>query len=497
MQYLYSAAVRGIQAFIFQTNKLREIAGASNLIDRLFTRTDTQKSLFEAFCQDKNILLQDPEKIITAAAGNLTCILSEAHCRTVVREFPKFVSESVPGVEFTQVALPLLDHRLDLEVFRKKTQYLQEQRNKCYVDDDPPFMGVRKSRLTGGVATTVEAGGVWLDHSSEKKRKKADSLALFRRFTGLNDVRIDQIAFDFNDLCKREDSGHHWLAVIHADGNNVGKHIVNLLNESDDVADALSTFSNSLQKATKCAVNRACAQFVNKRSNKFYPIRPIILGGDDITLVIRGDLALDFVEKYLKAFEEATKRELGGEGLTACAGVAFTKRSFPFYYGVQLADELTKEAKRAAKKISEVHPPSAVSFYKVHSTFIESLVDMRRRSHGPASRTDPHQNGQSFYVDTYFLDELDDKPTLGRLLRHVNALTQSGGAGSERNLAISKLRRYVEIAKEDSNRAAIVLDRIKEVNKDLYANLELGRGQDDIGKPSTLYDVLEIYSIMR
>ena len=36
-KYLYGAAVQGIQNFIFQTNKLRDIIGASELVARVCT----------------------------------------------------------------------------------------------------------------------------------------------------------------------------------------------------------------------------------------------------------------------------------------------------------------------------------------------------------------------------------------------------------------------------------------------------------------------------
>ncbi len=36
-KYLYGAAVQGIQGFIFQTNKLKEIAGASEMVEQICT----------------------------------------------------------------------------------------------------------------------------------------------------------------------------------------------------------------------------------------------------------------------------------------------------------------------------------------------------------------------------------------------------------------------------------------------------------------------------
>ena len=36
-KYLYAAAVQGIQSFIFQTNRLKEIVGASELVEEICT----------------------------------------------------------------------------------------------------------------------------------------------------------------------------------------------------------------------------------------------------------------------------------------------------------------------------------------------------------------------------------------------------------------------------------------------------------------------------
>lgn len=37
MRYLYGASVQGIQSFIFATNRLREIVGASDLVEEIAT----------------------------------------------------------------------------------------------------------------------------------------------------------------------------------------------------------------------------------------------------------------------------------------------------------------------------------------------------------------------------------------------------------------------------------------------------------------------------
>ena len=74
MAYLYGAAVQGIQEFIFQTNKLREIVGASELVEEIctskFARVLGKKGKYKEL---KELLIKD-ENAIVHAAGNIKYI---------------------------------------------------------------------------------------------------------------------------------------------------------------------------------------------------------------------------------------------------------------------------------------------------------------------------------------------------------------------------------------------------------------------------------------
>ena len=65
-------------------------------------------------------------------------------------------------------------------------------------------------------------------------------------------------------------------------------------------------------------------------------IRPIVLGGDDLTVICRADKALTYTHSFLHHFEEETKAlkdilkkykvfTKGEDHLTACAGIAIIK----------------------------------------------------------------------------------------------------------------------------------------------------------------------------
>lgn len=79
-KYLYGAAVQGIQGFIFQTNALQEIVGASAIVAQI---CEEEFEEFRTGSDDDNIL---------HAAGNIKYIFSNPEdCEEAVRNFPKKV----------------------------------------------------------------------------------------------------------------------------------------------------------------------------------------------------------------------------------------------------------------------------------------------------------------------------------------------------------------------------------------------------------------------
>jgi len=173
---------------------------------------------------------------------------------------------------------------------------------------------------------------------------------------------------------------------VHADGNGLGEIFLKF-NEAAktsgdrDYINKLRQFSIALDECTEQAFCQALSLLKHKGRNKTIPIVPLVLGGDDLTVVCDGRQALQLTKKFIDCFEaetrsrqEITSIEKLSNGVSCCAGVAIVKSHFPFHAGYQLAEELLKEAKKLAKE----NPSAYVSAIDYHILYDSSGPDLGR-----------------------------------------------------------------------------------------------------------------------
>lgn len=98
MNYLYGASVQGIQDFIFQTNELKDIVGASELVAEICTRL-FRETLGSCYRDDH---------LYIGAAGNVRYRFDDREsCRRAVRDFPRRVMTEAPGITISQAVVEL------------------------------------------------------------------------------------------------------------------------------------------------------------------------------------------------------------------------------------------------------------------------------------------------------------------------------------------------------------------------------------------------------
>ncbi|MBQ9486603.1 MAG: hypothetical protein IJU91_02225, partial [Selenomonadaceae bacterium] len=94
------------------------------------------------------------------------------------------------------------------------------------------------------------------------------------------------------------------------------------------------------------------------------PIRPLIIGGDDVTFVCPANMAILFTKTLMENLNAETPKD-AAEHLTqessrqmdCCAGIAILPTAYPFFRGYELAEQLCDAAKKSmrdyAKKIAK------------------------------------------------------------------------------------------------------------------------------------------------
>ncbi len=480
MSYLYGASVQGIQNFIFETNKLKEIAGASELVEQIAT------TMFKRIVPDFNV-----NQLIVGAAGNIKYIFDKkGDCEEVVKEFPKAILSLAPKITISQ-AVVAMDGDLKYDDIISLEKKLIIQRKKLFSRKEMGLMVSERARRTAGAGThRVQYGK---DAAPDKELFVADTgqyskiiydadgkeHLLLKKVLGQRDtLQVDDFTTDITEIIKEK--SNQWLAIVHADGNNLGKMIQQMAQKLKDgnksIQEAFRTFSAKLEEATIAAVQDAFYTTIIQKLGQNYkiPMRPVIIGGDDITVIIRGDFAMDFTERYLKAFQEQTKEKLAtlvreydlndfNEGLTACAGIAYIKPKYPFHYGVDLAENLCSHSKKVAKALKTNNVPACLTFHKVHSSFVTDYPEMvatELTAQNPSKTV-------CFNYGPYFLENHHNYATIEQLKGWVRELDKADAPDAP-------LREWLASLHENQGIADQLLQRICNINsKSTTAKLKL------------------------
>lgn len=510
-KYLYGASVQGIQSFIFQTNQLNDISGASELVENICT------SMFEEVVGKA---FNKKENAVIMAAGNVKYVFDTKElCEHVVRCFPRRVMEAAPGITFSQAVVEIKDHQDFGKAIDELEKKLKMQRNLQQIPLEIGMLGCKRSATTGmpvihvnGVKETDAA-----TYAKQEARKKGRDKLYIKSFWGNNsddhEFKLKK-ELDVKDLTKKND----WIAIVHIDGNGLGT-VVQKLGKNRE---KFSRFSELLDQATTKAANNAFEKI--KTNDNFnlekLPICPVVLGGDDLTAIIRGDLAIPYTQKFIQCFEEQTSKnemkdllkQANMEKLTACAGIAYIKSSFPFYYGYKLAEELCLAAKTDAKAKNKLNVPSCLMFHKVQDSFVLSYKDIKERELELKPKDNDKDkaanNGQNapatpkktLCYGPYYLDEQVGYKTISDLERMVKELGEAENGGLK-----TGVRQWLSLMHENEEAAAQRLQRLESLtsNKKLLLNLTTpatrthvnNAGKEEQEEHYAAYDVLAYYTI--
>ena len=455
-KYLYGVSIQGIQEFIFKTNKLKEIIGASKIVEDMDSK-DFQKEYN---------LKEKPEKLLQAAGNIRLRFNNKEDLEKVVRNFPKDIMLKAYGITISQAVVKYTNnYKKDSLELEKK---LKIQRNKVSFPLDFHFNILKQNQRTALPLV-----------SNDKDKATEQKIERFQLFADKQKKENRNTIFDIENLSNYKNK----IAIIHADGNGLG-NIVKELNETEIVK-----FSKDLDEATRKAYKLA--------SEGIEKIREVILGGDDLTVIVDANEALKFTKKFLEEFEKATKNIHKDFDLTACAGITFCNEKYPFHYAVKLAEDLCSHAKKDSKDFAKEKnlslAPSSIMFHNIQSSNVESFSKF--------IDDELTINGVRCDFGAYYLNEYENKPTIENLEKVIEDFKKE-------NSPKGRLREWLSDLEFDRTYANNQLNRIKEMSKKnkwetknlskLHKELKIDKliVQKDNKQKTPIYDILQILSVV-
>lgn len=414
MTHAYLFEAKSIQSYIFATNKLKEIIGGSELIENLTEKNGLLFNVLDAL----KLTYGDSDTVdirLSRCGGAAFYAFSENSdaIQKLASLWPLVFRQYAPDMEFIHAKA---EAAKSIEAFQKAHKCLMTDRNRPNAKLPQASVYALRFPRTGEPASqALRMGGKseLIDSVTARKRQFDEGAALIQRVM----AESGSENWPVNLTPEEDEQGRNFpfegdsrlIGLVHADGNGFGQLLMNLKKVVDDENSEVITnenyiavfrdISESIKAVTEAATKHAVAEVLEpNRVSGLYPARPIVLGGDDLTMIVRADLALPFTTAFLNAFETESSKQFDAlrgkhqglkdilpEKLTACAGIVYAKSSQPFSALHDLAEGLCKYAKSIAKQddnqqqdiYGKKQVPSSLSFYRVTSTLLDGFDDIR------------------------------------------------------------------------------------------------------------------------
>jgi hypothetical protein len=369
-QWLTAVSAASIQPYMFSSNKLKENAGASEIVDQSLRYWNSHWAEHGA------------RRVYVGGGNALLIFRSEEAAIKAIRVWSEIWLRKAPGLRLVAANEEIAASFEEAHdaVFRR----LAANSNRPRFGSEPGALAVvRACASTGLAASRQDEDKEWISVEAFAKRE-FDNLARERFRDDLRSLLSDEysIPVDFENIGRNLTH----IAVVHADGDGIGDWFRRAATEPDPLR-SLESLSDEVDQVAHQAFGQTLADLIRRLTSQktpgveiehgFLPVRPLVHGGDDLTFVCHGKLGLWLGVKYLRHF-----REMSGGKFTASAGVAIVPLKFPFARAYELASALTSNAKSKRRKASAPNRQWGwIDFQLVMEGVPGNLVAMRSRQY--------------------------------------------------------------------------------------------------------------------
>ena len=418
--------ISGIQSFIFSTNKLREMVGGSKIVHKILFELLPKKLGYENDnWENEDFSKEIPQgrsgNVIYIGGGNaLVLYENEESYKSVTIELQKEVFElSGGGIRLFHAKIKI-DHLDKKGSFVEKIQKPLMQALTTYKQNTAPIQTARGFAFGAQDNETKEP--IVSVSPSEDSPCKYASYGRFKKNEIFYSTRDEEksskeisqyYADNFEQF--RDEEEKSFVAVIHIDGNTMGKQIINFANKNQEektlfeqlkamreLSKEISkiyrdTLDNTVNEIFKKEIETEKAYRAAQQLTKNIPYREIISDGDDITVIIKSNKALQFCDLFVKTLEKeyGNYLHLKDFHISVGIGIAFVHDKFPFSTAYDIAEQLCKNAKKRGLE----YPFSKNNIDVTHSSMDFQII-----------KSGMTTDIKNFRASNYYLDKHNQEP---------------------------------------------------------------------------------------
>ncbi|MGL5778686.1 Cas10/Cmr2 second palm domain-containing protein [Cetobacterium sp.] len=481
--YLVSVETVKIKDFIFNTNKLKTIRGASFLLDYL-NQVVVKDILSKNGVEDNDILY--------IAAGNAKFYCKDEEvAKKIETEIKEVYNSFAPDSKLAISYIDAGDQKIwdAMDKLAKETNIVKNKGfskinldlpfiEKCSICCDNPVQ-IKKENFNENLENYVKNFEPYLERENSKenineKLKTLDDRykikkqifdkdgvsgicpSCFAKYIAANLIKEDfqssgfysKFKENFKDDFRPVDSLEEYklkksfIGFMYSDGDSVGEFLKNAKNNFQDekkYKEFIKKFSQTLDDHTKDSLIEVLKELRKEDKLDEHFGEFLIVGGDDVCAVFPGHIVMEvstrFQERFnskMKDYYKACNFKNNGSNITSSGGVIIAKAKTPMYY---LFDQSLTLQKNAKKKRYEVYEGKSVDF---KNGFIDFQVI---GSEGTVNIGDFRKGVKNLIQRPYSIEDIDSCKKIDSLLQLIESLKAS-------NFPKNKLRMYYDLKAE-------------------------------------------------
>lgn len=557
-RFVVSIETVKIKNFLFSTNKLKVIRGASYLLDYL-----NQIEVPKILSTDFKIKEED---IIYVGAGNAKFFMyDEEEVEKLENRIKELYGLLAPGVHIacahteTSYGTKNKNNENENKVWNdleKLGKMIAIEKSKGFdiKNIDMPFL--KKCELCGDNPSQINADNISEDikiitTNNSEVDKYSEDLAIrdleylqqqvknlapktgliceecFRKINAANHIKKDNdknidIGFyqylnnnkiELRKTDELDDYGDSksFIGFMYSDGDGLGDFLKNVsqfykvrANSEEEYIEFLKIFSKTLDESTKKALFKAVEETFKNNPEKEKKGEFLIVGGDDVCAIFEAQLAIEISRLFQGYFEimmeEGMRKKIKNlpdkmPRITSSSGVVIAKCKTPIYQLFDQAMVLQKNAKKKRHQFRMENPQEVeTGFIDFQVIGSEGCVDINR------FRNSLIKNGNLFIERPYSIRDLDVeniKP-LSYLIEIVEKLKKD-------KFPKTKIRQIYELKRSDKEEFEKKLEIVDIISKMDENNIKTMMKYFDIDIEdykhfnhlfNNIFDILEVYDFI-